>query len=372
MRGHQAAAILRAMNLKPDRLQHIERSLELALNQEWPQLIRAQRQLTDLQPTPIRAESESIAKIPVVATVATDGGENRLNLDPIRIEVLRVADSNGEIYFEDFIPLSLTPEEILRFYFKSEPRLQKFLDWLGCGWDAVVPRTDFQRGNLFGMLRELLEWAALLRLAARPPAKLLIRDGLLRSVGLSDELFQALRRRLEELTRRHGHLVVGVAKRSKVLNYLTVALGLHEGLKGEQPFYVPIPRPLEREAAPAQYRWMTERAMGQLYVARLDEGPNVPLFPIDLAAWQTDRAAEAMALLRESARGGFPVRGYPIPLLQAHEHARLRGFEIEMLEQMLLGQLAARDPAVANEARLLKLFGRRLAEESADEPNTQA
>jgi hypothetical protein len=128
------------MNLTGRRLERLHRSLELALNQEWPQLDKMQRQLARLRPTAIQPLSGTSTSVPIIATVATDGGENRLRLEPIRVQVLRVADSDGEIYFEDFIPLSLAPEEILRFYFKAEPRLQKFLDYLGCDWDALLPQ----------------------------------------------------------------------------------------------------------------------------------------------------------------------------------------------------------------------------------------
>lgn len=351
------------MSLTPQRLERLQRSLELALNQEWPQLNKTQQQLARLRPVMIQSLRGDTRSVPVVATVATDGGENRLSLDPIRVQVLRVADSTGEIYFEDFIPLSLSPEEILRFYFRSEPRLQKFLDWLGCGWDALLPRTDFQRGNLLAMLRELLEWATLLKLASQSPAKLLIRDGLLRTILLTEPVFQALRIRFEALTTKHGHLLVGVAKRSKVINYLTVGLGLNESFSGGKPSYLPVPEALEREAAPEQYRWIGDRAMGQLYMARLDRGEGIPLMPVDVASWQTARVDDAMALLHESSRCGFPLRGYPSELIQAHEHARLGGLEVEMLERLLLDKVAGRDLATARQAHLLKLLGRQLSEE---------
>jgi hypothetical protein len=73
----------------------------------------------------------------VVATVATDGGENRLSLEPMQLQVVRVADSLGEIYFEDFIAQSLTPEEILRFFFQSNERLQRFIKYLELDWDEL-------------------------------------------------------------------------------------------------------------------------------------------------------------------------------------------------------------------------------------------
>jgi hypothetical protein len=111
-----------------DRLERLERSLVLALNQEWPQLSTTQKRLAKIRPTPIRLP-DSASPLTVVATVATDGGENRLSLEPIQVQVIRVADSLGEIYFEDFIAQSLTPEEILRFFFQSNRRLQRFLTY---------------------------------------------------------------------------------------------------------------------------------------------------------------------------------------------------------------------------------------------------
>jgi hypothetical protein len=231
----------------------------------------------------------------------------------------------------------------------------------------LLPQSDFQRSHLLSMLRELMEWAALLKLASQPPAKLLIRDGLLRSVMLTDRVFQRIGDKFEALTAKHGHLLVGVAKRSRVINYLSVSLGLNDSFADGLPAYLQIPPELEREAAPAQYRWVGSRAMGWLHMARLDHGDNVPLLPVDVAVWQRDRVDEAMSLLHESGRGSFPTRGYPQPLIQAHEHARLGGLEIEMLEEMLLQQVRERDPSVARTARQLMLLGKQLNEEISNE-----
>jgi hypothetical protein len=295
--------------------------------------------------------------------VATDGGENRLSLAPTQLQIVRVADSLGEIYFEDFIAQSLTPEEILRFFFQSNDKLQRFLRYLQLEWEQLLPRTDFQRSQLLAMLRELMEWAALMKLASQPPAKLLIRDGLLRSILLTDLVFQRLREKFEQLTTKHGHLLVGVAKRSRVLSYLSVAFGLTRSFSNGDPAYLPVPPELEREAAPAQYRWIGTRAMGLLHIARLDRGEGVPLIPVDIADWQQDQCPKVMGLLHESAHASFPVRGYPQALVQAHEHAHLGGLEIEMLESLLLEQVAKRDLATAQTAQQLRLLGRQLAEE---------
>ena len=150
--------------------------------------------LAQLQISPIPAAGT--APLPAIATVATDGGENKLSLDPIRLQIIRVADSDGEIYFEDFIPQSLQPEEIVRFFFQSNPKLQKFLAYVEVEWEELLPTGDFQRSHLLQMLRELMEWAALLKLASQSPPRLLIRDGLLRSVMLPKSVFERLKRQI--------------------------------------------------------------------------------------------------------------------------------------------------------------------------------
>jgi hypothetical protein len=154
---------------------------------------------------------------------------------------------------------------------------------------------------------------------------------------------------------------VGVAKRSRVLNYLSVALGLDESFSKGDPAYLPVPAQMERDAAPSQYRWIGSRAMGMLHIARLDRGETVPLMPVDVAQWQHQRVDEAMALLRQSAQASFPIRGYPQELVKAHDYAHLGGLEMEMFEHLMLQQIAKREPAVALTARQLMLLGKQLS-----------
>src|SRR5438128_668551 len=233
------------MSFTADRVMHLQRSLQLALNQEWPQLQQTQRKLAQFKARVIQPLQSGGRAMPIIATVATDGGENHLNLEPIRLQVVRVADSSGEIHFEDFVARSLPPEEVLRLFFSADHRLKKFLDYLQVDWRQLLPRSDFQLGQLLSMLRESMEWAALLKLAGQPPAKLLIRDGLLRSMLLTEEVFQRLSEKFEWLTTQYGHLLVGVAKRSRVINYLSVAVGLNESFADGQPSYLPVPVELE-------------------------------------------------------------------------------------------------------------------------------
>jgi hypothetical protein len=131
------------MQFTTERLERLQRSLELALNQEWPQLSATQVRLAKLRPQPIPARSASAKQMSVVATVATDGGENKLSLEPIQLQVIRVADSLGEVYFEDFVAQSLKPEEILRFFFQSNPTAPEILGLPATGLERIDAQLRF-------------------------------------------------------------------------------------------------------------------------------------------------------------------------------------------------------------------------------------
>jgi hypothetical protein len=230
----------------------------------------------------------------------------------------------------------------------------------------LLPSNDYQKGHLLEMMRELLEWAALLKLAFQKGPLLLLRDGLLRSVLMTDRLYRAFDERLRDLTMKNGHFLAGVAKRSSVVNYLSMAFSIENALPADRPSYVAVPAELEREASPASYRWMSERSMGRLHLARLDVGAVVPVFPVDVAEWQSDKVGVIMALLQRSARGEFPVRGYPRELLEAHEHARIGAIDQDLLKSMILDELTAIDEAAARHAREAMILGHELLEEEGE------
>ena len=351
-------SLFEPMQLSEQRIEQFRRNIELALNQEWPELSKVKRKVATLEPSPINLDADSTLQ--VIATMATDGGENCLILDPIRMHVVRVADSSGNIFCEDFVPLSLSPEEILRFFFRSNETLQRFLNFLNLRWEDLLSSDAARSPNLLQMLRELMEWAALMRLAFGSKPKLLVRDGLLRTILLSDAVFGAIELRFKELTNQRGHLLVGVSKRSQIVNYLSTGLALDERFQRKQPFYVRIPLELERATAPPRYTWGKGRALGHLFLARLDHGENVPLMPVDVSTWQTDRAEEALILLARDSKGSFPVRGYPQALIAADRYARIGGLEAELLERLVLGELAERDPTVARQAQEQMLLGKRI------------
>lgn len=353
MRASEAASGVGAANA--ERYENWRRALRLALGQEWPRLGRLRRRLR-------RLDTELIALSPTpdddpksVAAVAADGGEGRIVLEPLRIYVLRVADSDGTVYFEECIPHSLEAPEIIRFFLRSNERVRKLVAFLGIGWEDLAPRDRAGADHLLPMLRELLEWGALLRLAHGREPRLILRDGLLRSVLLPEKVFRAIQRKLEAAVGERGHWLAGVAKRSAALRYLATAFALDEAFADGRPRYARVPPEVEEEAAPGPYHWAGERAMGELYAARLEAG--APILPVDIAAVCGAAAPDILRRLAQSARASFPLRGYPAELLTAHERACFSGIEAEALQALFLDELEAFDEAAARAARTALMEG---------------
>lgn len=344
--------------LTTEAIEQLQLSLNAALEIELPRLheVRAACGLgLERQPIP-----EQAASLHSIATVATDGGENQLRLDPIRVHVLRIADSDGNRHFDGFIPMSLLPIEILEKHFLKDPLIRFLQSELNLTLESMLPSTSYQKGNFLQMLRELLEWAALLRLASeRKGPRLLIRDGLLRSVVVPDHIWEPLAQRFEHHTKANGHLLVGVAKQSAVLNYLSLAMALEQSLPPGTAGYVSVPRDLEKDAAPPAYNWMGARSLGELCALRTTNATGL-IFACEVPRWLQHATGTIMANLARNA-GAFPYAGYPVALADAHQYARLGQFEIAFMEQLLLRALAEHDQALALQVSLQQTLGRRLS-----------
>jgi len=345
-------------------IENILKSLKIALNQELPKVDEVRKELKKLIPIKIDPPCE---KLPVIATVATDGGENRLILEPMRMQIIRVMDSRGKKYFEGFIPLSLGIEKIFEFFAKSNDQLQRLKNELKIEWSDIFKHEEYQKAAFMRMFLELLEWSAIIDLMnEKTSPQIIVRDGLLRSIVIPTPVFESLKRTLEQASKEHGHLLVGVAKRSQVLSYLSYAISLDESLPKGKCAYITISKDLEVEAAPASYRWAAPRSMGDLVLARLTQNANA-IYPLEIPSWQKNKTEYILQALASDAKGSFPNPGYPFSLVLAHRYARIGGFEIQLMEKMLIDELRERDPEMADHVLRQMMLGKKLSIPIGDE-----
>lgn len=282
-----------------------------------------------------------------VAPVATDGGENRISFEPMNIEIIRVVDSEGKEYVQKIIPLSLEPE-IFEKMFKEIPVLMNFCNRLGVDYSDIsyfLPTKGHRKDDdhidnrgVVRTFRDILEWAVLLDIAWNPGRSkvLLIRDGLLRTKSMEISIVKKMGECFKDAYDETGTMLVGVAKKSKVLNYLSLALTLEGTFDRDYPCFCEVPEEIEKESYNWAKKWLEGPVFGKLHLAKLSDRRDCLVLPVDIPNWLMPQRKEVLEYLAENAKTSFPIIGYPHPLIKAHENAVLHGLEMEILSDYLV------------------------------------
>jgi len=309
-----------------------------------------------------------------VSLVASDGGNNKLVFDPFHVQLVRVVDSYGEQLCLDAVTPTTDTDALSRVQFSPDgmPRTALGRVMVDVGVDSrtlaelshMIPEGRKVRDtptevspSWVLVYRDLCEWAALYeRICYRSFATdtLLVRDGLLRSKLFRGEYFIAFRKLIEEAiervrreTRRKVYLV-GVAKHSKVLARYNLAMALEGTFPPGAPRFVKVPRSLEAKA----YVWpeyargaeaeggggeAPKFVAGDMHFVRFGDRSGDRLWTVDILSSQASQAAEVFGYLLADATDGFPVPFYPRCLQRAHEFAQVVDFDLDILQDEVIG-----------------------------------
>jgi len=330
-----------------------------------------------------------------VSFVSADGGDNRLTFNPAVIELVRVVDSRGVECALDAIGSHGGMQELRQRAQPGNPKsvapLERLCASLGTpiedlsyllrGIDDPVKSTGAIR-----TYRDIVEWAVLHDLVCNPNVQwgsdtIIVRDGLLRSKSFKREIFPRVDQLIRSGVTRHLERnvvvsVVGVAKQSAVLSRLAVALEIEGTFHRSFPCFVEIPSDIEAECYNFDRTWLTTyetsniepgeehryQSMGKLYLVKFGDRPLDPVWPVDIASWQVDTVERVLGQLTEDAQQGFPIPDYPMCIQRAHDFAKITGFEIEVLQDILLqGMTQNLTPEQTDRLLRLKYLGQTLA-----------
>jgi len=334
-----------------------------------------------------------------VAFVASDGGDNRLVFNPASIELVRVADSRGIECALDVIASTSGAAEIDKRGRAGDKEAVRPLVHL-CS-DLQTPVSGLsnivmgmgQPGRSVGAMRayrDIVEWAVLYDLICDPKLQwgsdtILVREGLLRSVFFKRSVFPLMDKRIREgiaaQKRRNIDVsIVGVAKKNAVLGRLAVALELEGTFHKNFPCFAEVPREVEADCYNYERDWLetletlTEsgvdgmtsvgdyRSMGRLFLVKFGDRPMDPVWPVDVASWQVEEAPRILGQLTGDAQLGFPIPDFPMCIQRAHEHAKLSGMEIKVLQDALVqGVASTLSPDEAERLFRFDYLGRSLA-----------
>lgn len=339
-----------------------------------------------------------------VSMVASDGGNNRLEFDPFNFQLVRVMDSFGKQLCVDIVTPTTDTDKLSEAQFGEDgsPKtaLGRVMHDLEVrpltlnGMSPMIPDGETVRKNpervsrsWVQVYRDLCEWAALyeqIRYRDFATDTLVVRDGLLRSKLFRGELFtrlcklvrQSIKKRYDS-TRRKIFLV-GIAKRSRVLERYNLAMELEKTFPPGEPRYVEIPRELEAKAYvwPEYARGMEgdgedgeekkgeapKFVAGKMFFVRFGKRAADPVWPVDIFESQSGRAAEVFGYLLADAVEGFPVPFYPGCLQKAHEHASVGGLDLDIIQSEVFSAIRG----ILSEEETPVLDGLRLREDVSE------
>ncbi len=300
-----------------------------------------------------------------ISIVGTDGGNNNLRFDPFVVHVIRVVDSNNVEYYMDVITPTMPIDKLDNKIQGRNDALKRMMDFLGV--DSLTKLSPMIRYSKPGdpvspswvqVYRELVEWATLFSLVNDhdyASDTLIVFDGLLRSKVFAGPLFNKLKCGIEGIirakeARNHCRIyVVGVAKKSKVLDRYRLAMHIDKVMKNPYPCYGKVPRSLEEKA----YVWseyarddpidgkgeINKFVAGKMFLVKFGDQPDDPIWPVDILTSQEKDSDRVLGYLLNDAIYGFPIPWYPMSLQKAHENSALVDFDMTIIQDEIMNSI---------------------------------
>jgi hypothetical protein len=353
----------------PEQLPALARQIRAQAGHDFRLLEDLVAQAHEMAPgvRPIRPRSATS-----VALTAADGGNNAVAFNPFSLQIIRVVDSQGKELFLDVVSPRTDIGELSRRHLTERTVLGELMTDLGITQlRALSPVMTGRSPSWVQAYRDLCEWATLYDLICHhdfAADTLVVRDGLLRTTIFSGDLLMRTGRLMKtaiDRQARENHRrvwLVGLAKRTKVLDHYRLAMSLAGIFDRGTPCFVPVPRDMQESVYPSPDYLRDPgngnadsdsdaRAggngsggadnIGEMYFVRFGPHSGDPVWTADILAWQATDAQTVFGHLQADSAAGFPVPFYPFSLQQADLHSRVADLDVEIIEDNLVA--AVRD-----------------------------
>lgn len=311
-----------------------------------------------------------------LSIMASDGGNHKFYFDPFQHQLIRVVDNTGQVLARKSIALTTNLNRLFESEFYDPGTFSSPKSALGRLCVAISSKLDEPIRSLHDLshmipepeqamnpdnsswvltYRDLWEWAVLYdQIANKNFASdtIIVREGILRSkifakrnfLILGDLISESIRKAWDE--QRKKIYLVGVAKKSSVIEKFKLAMMVEEIFPSGQDYYVPISREMEMEA----YRWPEfargrecigqpreepKFVFGSMFLVRFSGHSASPIRAVDVFDDQKQDANKIIGYLANDAFDSFPIPDFPMSIQRAHESAKLDDFDAEFLTNSL-------------------------------------
>jgi hypothetical protein len=325
-------------------------------------VLQARELAPDVRPIRPRAAT-------AVALTAADGGNNAVAFNPFSLQIVRVVDSQGKELFLDVVSPGTDVGELSRKHLAERTVLGQLMTDLGVTELRQLSTVMTGRSPSWVRgYRDMCEWATLYDLVCRhdfAADTLVVRDGLLRTTIFAGDLLvragRLMRAAIDRQARENHRRVwlVGLAKKTKVLDHYRLAMSLAGIFDHGTPCFVPVPAHMQ-DSVYRSHDYLRDPDdatggdignIGQMYFVRFGPRAGDPVWTADLLAWQGADAQAVFGHLQADAAAGFPVPFYPFSLQQADAHSRVADLDVEIVEDSLVD--AVRDLVGPDKAHIV-------------------
>ena len=322
-------------------------NLESTLKKQTEKLDELRKEVRKLKFVPIEAAGYYSA----IAYKSFDGGMFKLSFDPLEIDVIEVADSNGNTKLKFAVPIGDELEKTDFSSIEEHPIIKKFLSILSV--ENLTDASEILRDP--GTLMEIAEFACIfdkITTTSHEEETIVMKDGFLRTKKIKSELLDKLK---EILKNKKDHIkLVGVAKTSRIVSLLATALFLEKKIPQNQIGYIKIPLDLELRV----YKWSGKGKIGEkieplfyafggLYIVKLSKLGNI-LVTVEIPEnYSNEEVTEIISYLAKDSKYSYPVLGYPQTIMRAHEAAVRVGLPASIIKDKILERVKElSDPTV--------------------------
>lgn len=284
------------------------------------------------------AESELHYKF---RAIAVDASNIKVELEYTDSYHIKCADNNGKIYLNAVIPSDM-PEDIWEKYkeeFRQIQPIKQLFEFLEVSkWEDLSYLGNVSGdsdGSFIHVLRDVVEWAALIQVLIEETNCIILKDGLLRNKTFkyekrnSNNVYFKLKNKLKQICQERENIVVGIAKSGKLLSIVKDIINPYFDTEFSKPFTIIIPNNSEIMKLSYNYVLYREGEIvfgNNLYVTSFLKRPQIDrLCMIEIPEWEEHRAIEILQVLYTIGIRRLPIHvsGLPIPVVHAHEKSKV-------------------------------------------------
>lgn len=279
---------------------------------------------------------------------------------------VRCADSDGNVYLENVFPNDM-PKDMMKEYLeqliKKEPYKYLFETLELTKWEEITylnPQRANDADSFIKIVRDLCEWAVLLKILSEEKNCIVIKDGLLRNKlfkyekGNPDNTYVKLKEKVKELCLGRKNVLVGIAKKSKVVEIVKQIIKPYRHKEFSRPFTIRVANDSPIMDLSYNYQLYREGEIvfgNSIYVTSFISDPTLDkLCAIEIPDWHEKdynlcgtRYMKSPSLYIIECLYSKSIRmlpthtsGLPAPLVIAHENAKTMQADAKLIEYTIV------------------------------------